>query len=96
MFIAIPALFIAIGVFDAMTDTPAPIVEPEQASLVTPEQMISVGYQPSGWSCNGTYVPMELIRHVEFGTEQGLHLKNPNDPSFNYYISCANLVDIYG
>lgn len=67
-----------------------------ERKLVDPDHVVYHGYQPSGWACDGLYIPNTLIQKIEMGNQLGIHLKKPSSPTFNHFLKCAELVDIYG
>lgn len=106
MFLIVPIIAVAIGVFDAMNDTaqakmpdttPAYYNAPMPIAIQTPQSpTISVSYQPTGWACNGIYYPAGFVESVSLGATKGLLLHTPKTPNFNHFIHCDELVDIQG
>lgn len=75
---------------------PNPEINSSERKLVDPDHVVYHGYQPSGWACDGLYTPNTLIQKIEMGNQLGIHLKKPSSPTFNHFLKCAELVDIYG
>lgn len=62
------------------------------------ERVVSQAYQshqPSGWVCDGMYVPHNLIQKIEIGNKTGIYLKGRSKPTLKHFLGCSQLVDIY-
>lgn len=67
-------------------------------SFGSAERVVSQTYQshqPSGWVCDGMFVPNNIIQKIEIGNKTGIYLKGRSQPTLKHFLGCSQLVDIY-